>query len=107
MQATVRYLALILVCATASGSNADTLVIPIGSEQERAQAGPLPQLGMSRSQVRAQWGEPRREHAAVGNPPIQRWEYPAFDVYFEHDHVLHAVVPHRPPPPLIIEQPPE
>ena len=29
---------------------------------------------------------------AVGKPPISRWEYPGFVVYFEHDHVIHSVV---------------
>jgi hypothetical protein len=29
---------------------------------------------------------------AVGRPPISRWEYPGFIVYFEHEHVIHAVV---------------
>ena len=24
-------------------------------------------------------------------PPITRWDYPAFSVYFEHDRVIHAV----------------
>jgi len=28
----------------------------------------------------------------VGKPPISRWEYPGFVVYFEHEHVIHSVV---------------
>jgi hypothetical protein len=28
----------------------------------------------------------------VGKPPISRWEYPGFIVYFESDHVIHSVV---------------
>jgi hypothetical protein len=27
----------------------------------------------------------------VGHPPITRWDYPAYSVFFEHDHVLHTV----------------
>ncbi len=30
-------------------------------------------------------------------PPITRWDYDAFSVYFENDHVIHAVVPSEPP----------
>ena len=30
--------------------------------------------------------------AAVGNPPITRWEYPSFVVFFENNIVLHSVV---------------
>jgi hypothetical protein len=44
------------------------------------------------STVEASFGEPRERHAAVGQPPITRWDYPAFSVYFEFDKVLHAVV---------------
>ena len=46
----------------------------------------------------------RDQGPAVGNPPISRWEYPGFVVYFEHEHVIHSVVSARssgarPPPP--------
>jgi len=30
--------------------------------------------------------------AAVGDPPISRWEYADFTVYFEYDRVVHAVL---------------
>ena len=29
---------------------------------------------------------------ALGNPPITRWDYPQFSVYFENDRVLHTVL---------------
>jgi hypothetical protein len=29
--------------------------------------------------------------APVGQPPIERWEYPGFIVYFEYRNVLHSV----------------
>jgi len=32
--------------------------------------------------------------AAVGDPPISRWEYNGFSVYFEHDLALHSVIHH-------------
>ena len=50
-----------------------------------------PQKGMTKNQVRKQYGEPVRSFAAVGNPPITRWKFDAFTVYFEHNHVIHAV----------------
>ena len=36
-------------------------------------------------------------HAPVGGghpqqPPITRWDYPTFSVYFEHEHVVDAVL---------------
>jgi len=50
-----------------------------------------PQKGMSKAQVRKRFGEPQQSLNAVGNPPISRWRYAEFTVYFEHNHVIHAV----------------
>ena len=44
--------------------------------------------------VESTYGEPAQKHAAVGQPPITRWDYPSFSVYFERDRVIHAVVRH-------------
>jgi hypothetical protein len=46
---------------------------------------------MSMAQVEARYGAPAEKVAAVGQPPIARWVYPAFIVYFEGHHVIHAV----------------
>ena len=51
---------------------------------------------MSMTAVESTYGAPSQRHAAVGGsvaeqPPITRWDYPAFSVYFEHDRVIHAV----------------
>ena len=54
-----------------------------------------PRKGTDMASVRQQFGEPLSEGSAVGDPPITRWEYSGFSVYFEYDAVLHAVV-HRP-----------
>jgi hypothetical protein len=50
-----------------------------------------PARGSSMSQVEAQYGAPQSKHAAVGKPPITRWDYANFSVYFENSRVLHAV----------------
>lgn len=52
----------------------------------------VPTRGMSMSAVRNAFGPPRQEHAAVGEPPITRWDYDGYSVFFEHDKVLHSVV---------------
>ena len=67
---------------------------------ERIQAEPgmtLPTRGQRMSAVRAAFGEPAQALAAVGGssaqrPPITRWVYPQFTVYFENDHVINAVL---------------
>jgi hypothetical protein len=54
--------------------------------------GNQPSRGMSMEKVEASFGAPANRVAAVGNPPITRWEYPGFTVFFEHNLVLHSVV---------------
>jgi hypothetical protein len=54
--------------------------------------GVAPSRGMTMSQVAGKFGDPVTKVPAVGNPPISRWEYPSFVVYFERDHVIHSVV---------------
>lgn len=51
-----------------------------------------PRSGKSMEQVRLQFGEPLEELPRVGDPPITRWVYDKFTVYFEHQHVVHSVV---------------
>jgi len=51
-----------------------------------------PARGMTKTQVASKFGEPVTKVPAVGRPPISRWEYPGFVVYFELDHVIHSVV---------------
>ena len=78
----------------AASVQADTLTIPVG-QQASSQQVSLPQRGTSTSAVRQQHDEPTTRHAAVGEPPISRWDYPGFSVYFEHDKVVHSVRQHR------------
>jgi hypothetical protein len=53
---------------------------------------------MSMSQVASRFGDPITKVPAVGKPPISRWEYPGFVVYFERDHVIHSVISESAPP---------
>ena len=41
--------------------------------------------------VEATFGAPTNRAAPVGEPPITRWEYPGFTVYFERQYVIHTV----------------
>lgn len=51
----------------------------------------MPERGSTREAVRERLGEPVRKVAPVGDPPISRWVYDRFTVYFEYDRVLHSV----------------
>ncbi|MEN8128834.1 MAG: hypothetical protein ABFS45_01285 [Pseudomonadota bacterium] len=59
------------------------------------QMSDAPTRGMTKKQVRSTYGEPLNQNSAVGNPPIARWEYANYTVYFEDDYVLHTVVRHQ------------
>ena len=50
-----------------------------------------PARGLSMAQVERKFGAPADRVAAVGQPPIARWVYPSFVVYFERNLVIHAV----------------
>jgi hypothetical protein len=43
------------------------------------------------AQVEQRFGAPSDRLAAVGQPPITRWVYPSFVVFFESNVVIHAV----------------
>ena len=83
-----------LALLVAGGASADVLLI------ERAQseaAVALPERGMRMAAVEARFGAPTEKRAPVGGghpqrPPITRWIYPEFSVYFEHVHVVDAVL---------------
>ncbi len=51
----------------------------------------LPQRGMIMTDVALHFGEPTQKLAAVGNPPITRWVYPGYIVYFQGDYVINSV----------------
>lgn len=51
-----------------------------------------PRNGLTMAQVRQQYGNPASEIPAVGEPPISRWEYNGYSVFFENDLALHTVI---------------
>lgn len=57
----------------------------------RIPAADLPHQGMGMDAVRATFGNPVRDMGAVGDPPITRWVYDGYTVYFEKRRVIHTV----------------
>ena len=51
-----------------------------------------PGRGMTMKTVEEKFGAPQERHEAVGQPPISRWDYHGFTVFFENDRVIHTVV---------------
>ncbi len=50
-----------------------------------------PARGQTMAAVEAKFGAPQTRHDAVGTPPITRWDYAKFSVFFEKDRVIDAV----------------
>ncbi len=73
----------------------DVLTMP-QNPVERAGPISLPQHGMKMEEVEQRYGAPSSRDPAVGAPPITRWNYDGFSVFFEHRTVLHAVQKDRP-----------
>ncbi|MGB5131306.1 MAG: hypothetical protein WBO00_01730 [Steroidobacteraceae bacterium] len=84
----VRTLMLLALLATGPAW-AETLSVPTDTP---AAAVARPKRGSTMSDVQSRYGEPATRHAAVGQPPITRWDYAQFAVFFENDRVLHAVI---------------
>ena len=84
-----------LVAATATAQADVLLMDSINAVPPNNASGvPRPHRGSSMTTVRGQYGDPVEQMPAVGEPPITRWTYPRYTVYFEHQHVLDVVV-HR------------
>ncbi|MFT7414839.1 MAG: hypothetical protein ACI9FO_001500 [Methylophagaceae bacterium] len=54
-----------------------------------------PTQGMSMTLVEQKFGQAEQKIAAVGQPPIARWIYQDFVVFFENNLVIHSVVPSK------------
>lgn len=75
---------------TQSDAQVSEVVIPLsGQEIKKHMVGP--KRGTSMKQVEAKFGKAIKIHPAKGKPPITRWDYPEFSVYFESNSVIHTV----------------
>jgi hypothetical protein len=70
---------------------AETIAIESGIAVKESHIA-TPPRGMTMNQVAEQFGAPTAKVPAVGKPPISRWEYAGFVVYFEGDRVIDCVV---------------
>jgi hypothetical protein len=82
--------ALLCGLAAAGATVAETIVID-DQLQLRQSSIDTPKRGVTMDEVEKRFGAPTTRHPAVGQPPITRWDYAGFSVFFEHDRVIHAV----------------
>lgn len=76
--------------AFAAAAVAETIVVD-DQVMVREAAVTTPARGLTMRSVEEQFGAPSQRHPTVGDPPITRWDYAGFSVFFEHDRVIHAV----------------
>ncbi len=91
----IRGLLLVSVLAGATlPVHSDVLLLEgIAKEPPNSVEGlPRPARGTSMERVLERYGEPKDRIPAVGTPPISRWVYDGFTVYFEHQHTITSVV---------------
>lgn len=80
---------IILLIIFSTTVNSDVLII------DRINSNPtidVPAKGLSMSQVLIKFGEPVSKNSAVGQPPIIKWQYDKFSVYFESTWVINSVI---------------
>jgi len=88
----MRYRNLLLIAVLAGGyAGAATVAVDNGITVKESDVA-TPPRGMTMDQVATKFGAPVTKVPAVGNPPISRWEYPGFVVYFQSNFVIHSVV---------------
>jgi hypothetical protein len=85
-----------LLCLTGaalahSGLADAALVVDDGKVAVAPANVPQPARGSLMKTVEKQFGAPTSRHPTVGKPPITRWDYPSFSVFFEGDRVIDSV----------------
>jgi hypothetical protein len=82
--------AMLLSLGLTAAASADTLLIQEIARDSSQRSG-WPARGLTMSQVESRFGAPLNKRPPVGDPPINRWDYEEYIVFFEGDIVLHSV----------------
>ena len=87
---------LMMLCVSIVATSSMARVLDMPAEPATPSVGEsvsvsLPGRGMTMDQVEARFGAPSEKVEAIGEPPISRWIYSSFTVYFERNIVLHSV----------------
>lgn len=93
---------LLLSVAIAFSASASAETLSVHKAKTRINEIGYPARGQAAKQVIKQFGEPKLKHAPVGGgapkqPPITRWDYEGFSVFFDAGHVIDTVVKDQPP----------
>ncbi len=93
----IRILVALLSGLAAAGSAAADTIVVNDQVQVRESRLDVPKRGLTMGDVEKHFGAPVMRHPAVGGgapqrPPITRWDYNGFSVFFEKDRVVDSVV---------------
>jgi hypothetical protein len=88
----IRYLVAALVGLTAAGAACAETIVVDDHVVVRDSSVARPARGSTMTTVEKKFGAPVTRHPTVGAPPITRWDYAGFSVFFERDRVIDAVV---------------
>ena len=83
--------------ALSASAQADALDTHKARHRAASERGGLPSRGMSMAQVEHRYGAPAEKLPTAGgdsarHPPINRWRYDGYTVYFERYRVIHTVM---------------
>jgi len=85
----LKIFSILLLLGSMGRAGADVLLI---EEVRERMLRDLPANGLSQAEVTERFGVPKQRHAPVGDPPITRWVYDEYSVYFEYDLVIDSVL---------------
>lgn len=95
MVKTKQFLLIVIFTLGSSTSFAETITIPIANQGNYLGNVDKPVTGQKKRSVQAKYGQPMASSGPSGEPPITRWDYENFSVYFESETVIHSVLKHR------------
>ena len=81
----------ILLLSLSNVCLAESVTVQVG-QQGDAKTVKRPARGSSSAQVIERFGSPTQQSPSVGEPPISRWVYDNFTVFFDGNYVIHSVV---------------
>ena len=76
-------------------ASAEVIEISISKQAPELQDIERPLNGLTKEDVEAKFGAPEEMSEPVGNPPISKWRYRDYVVYFESNIVIHTVLSHQ------------
>ncbi len=82
----------LLLIGLSANLSAEEINLPATETEASEFSIQLPGRGMSMEMVQNRFGDATEKFLAVGEPPITKWVYKTFTVYFESEFVIHAVV---------------